>query len=172
MGSSTSSSKTESQEEEWKEKGKSFVEKIKSQVQDEVARRAMMQREVQMAVNIAKARDNLQIFGSAWLALFSGATTAKAMGRQVPPIVVAPIVVGALVLGNMVDMAYGNKLQRVNKEAEYILDNERGRFVPFRQAPFAKFYTEEEKASYLDPATAVGDLFPSSVVARGSTPKK
>ena len=167
-----SNSKAESMEEEWKEQSRTFFDKIKSNVEDEVARRSMLQREVQMAVNIAKARDNLQIFGTAWFALVGGATTAKAMGRQVPPIIAAPIVVGALVLGNIADMAYGNKLQRVNKEAEYILDFERGRFVPFKQAPFAKFYTEEEKASYFDPATAVGNLFPSSMVARSFTPKK
>lgn len=50
----------------------------------------------------------------------------------------APVVIGALVLGNMADLAYGNKLNRVVKEAEYILDNERGRMVPFSQASFHK----------------------------------
>lgn len=36
-----------------------------------------------------------------------------------------PIVIGSLVLGNMADMAYGNKLARVTKEAEYIMEFER-----------------------------------------------
>jgi len=112
---------------------KSFVDRIKAGVEEEFARKAMVQREVQMAVNIAKARDTIWIFGSAWAALVTGAVTAKAAGRAVPPLVGVPVVIGALVLGNLADMAYGNKLSRVVKEAEYILEYERGRFVPFRQ---------------------------------------
>jgi hypothetical protein len=68
-------------------------------------------------------------------------------------------------------MAYGNKLNRVTKEAEYMLDYERGRFVPFKQAPFFKLYTEEEKAAMYYPATAVGDLWPNSILwARNASP--
>lgn len=33
-------------------------------------------------------------------------------------------------------MAYGNKLARVNKEAQYLLENERARFVPLQQVRF------------------------------------
>lgn len=63
-------------------------------------------------------------------------------------------------------MAYGNKLLRVTKEAEYILEYERGRFVPFKQAPFRKFYSDEERAAFFDTATAVGELFPNPYIAR------
>lgn len=121
--------KPSNKDDEWK----SFVDRIKAGVEDEFARKAMVQREVQMTVNIARARDNIWIFGSAWAALVMGAVSAKAAGRAVPPLVSAPVVIGALVLGNLADMAYGNKLNRVVKEAEYILEYERGRFVPFRQ---------------------------------------
>lgn len=141
----------------------SFVDTIKSNIEDELARRMMVQREVQMAVNIAKARDTLWIFGSAWAVFSSGVAAARIAGRSVPPIAGVPVVVGGLVLGNMYDMAYGNKLQRVNKEAEYILEYERGRFVPFRQAPFSKFYTDDEKAAIFDSSTAVGELFPNNL---------
>lgn len=144
-----------------------FVEHIKATLEDELARKMMVQREVQMAVNMAKARDSIWIFGSAWTLLVTGVGAAQLAGRKPPPIAGIPIVVGALVLGNMADMAYGNKMARVVKEAEYILSNERGRFVPFRQAPFAKFYTKEEKASFYDTATAVGELFPNRYIARG-----
>jgi len=35
------------------------------------------------------------------------------------------------------------------------------------QAPFHKFYTDEEKATYYDTANAVGELFPNQFIARG-----
>jgi hypothetical protein len=42
--------------------GSRFVERIKATVEDELARKAMVQREVQMAVNMAKTRDTIWIF--------------------------------------------------------------------------------------------------------------
>lgn len=78
---------------------------FRTRIEDEIARRMMLQREVQMAVNIAKARDTLSIFGSAWGALVTGVVTAQIMGKPVPGIVGVPVVVGALILGNMADMA-------------------------------------------------------------------
>lgn len=63
----------------------------------------------------------------------SGVTVAHFAGRKPPALVGVPIVVGALVLGNMADLAYGNKMMRVVKEAEHIMEYERGRFVPFKQ---------------------------------------
>ena len=143
-----------------------FADRIKANVEYEIAKRAMMQREVQMSINIAKARDSLQIFGSIWLTFVMGVGAARMAGRPIPGLVGVPVVVGAIVLGNMADMAYGNKLQRVTREAEYIMVNERARFVPLEQAPFAKFYSDEEKAAMLDQATAVGDLWPSSMISR------
>ena len=151
-----------------KEEVLSFGKRLKQNVETEIARRAMVQREVQMAINIAKARDNLQIFGSLWLTLVAGVSVTRIAGRPVPTAVGIPIVVGAVVLGNIADFAYGNKLQRVTREAEYILDNEKARFVPLKQAPFRQFYTDEESAAMLDQATAVGDLWPSSMCARPS----
>lgn len=165
MGSSTSKPGSKKEDEI-----SSFAKRIKSNVEDEIARRAMMQREVQMALNIAKARDSLQIFGSVWLTLVTGVGAARMAGRIVPGVVGAPILVGAVVLGNIADMAYGNKLQRVVREAEYIMDNEKARLVPFEQAPFAKFYTADEKAAMLDQATPVGDLWPSSMFSRPPKP--
>lgn len=143
---------------------------IKSQVEEELLRRMMIQREVQMAVNIAKARDSIHIFGSLWLTLVSGVSIAKIAGKPVSPVVGIPILAGGVLLGNMADMAYGNKLARVNKEAEYLLANERARFVPFPQAPFARFYSPEERSVMYDKATAVGDLAPFSTITRSFAP--
>jgi hypothetical protein len=167
MGSSSSKPSSKKEDEI-----SSFAKRIKSNVEDEIARRAMMQREVQMALNLAKARDSLQIFGSVWLTFVTGVGAVRMAGRTVPGVVGVPIVVGAVVLGNIADMAYGNKLQRVVREAEYIMDNEKARFVPFKQAPFSKFYTEDEKAAMLDQATAVGDLWPSSMFSRPPKPQE
>eukprot|EP00934_Nitzschia_sp_Nitz4_P000451 Nitzschia sp. Nitz4//scaffold3_size479765//321619//322098//NITZ4_000132-RA/size479765-processed-gene-1.472-mRNA-1//1//CDS//3329550854//451//frame0 len=143
---------------------------IKDGIEDEIAKRMMLQREVQMAVNIAKARDSLHVFGSVWLTAVGGVSVARLAGHAVPPMVGVPIVIGAIALGNVADMAYGNKLARVNKEAAWILEHERARFVPFPQAPFARFYSEEERAVFYDPATAVGDLAPFSTITRRFVP--
>ncbi|KAL7574875.1 hypothetical protein ACA910_010709 [Epithemia clementina (nom. ined.)] len=161
MGGSSSKQKDADEE---NSKGRSFLRSIKQNVEDEVAKRAMMQREVQMALNIAKARDTLVVFGSAWATLVSGVVAVRAMGRPVPGLVGVPIVVGGLVLGNIADMAYGNKLNRVVNEAEYIMEHERARFVPPKQAPFAKFYSDEERKLYCDEATPVGDILPNSLL--------
>lgn len=113
-----------------KDEFESFTSRVKSGIEDEIAKRMMLQREIQMSINIARARDTLQVFGSAWLTLVTGVTAATIAKRPVPHLVYVPIVVGGLALGNMADMAYGNKLQRVTKEAEYILTHEKYRFVP------------------------------------------
>eukprot|EP00980_Cylindrotheca_fusiformis_P019715 scaffold6886_cov106-Cylindrotheca_fusiformis.AAC.4 len=146
--------------------------KFKAGVDQEISHRMMIQREVQMAVNIAKARDNIHIFGSLWLTLTTGVVAAHLAKVSVPKSVGLPIVIGGVVLGNMADFAYGNKLARVNREAEYILEHERARFVPFPQAPFARFYSSEERAMLYDKATAVGDLAPFSLISRSFAPKK
>ena len=45
-----------------RERERSFVDSIRTSVEDEMARRMMLQREVQLAVNIAKARDTIWVF--------------------------------------------------------------------------------------------------------------
>ena len=108
---------------------KSSKPSYRYQIDEEISRRMMVQREVQMSVNIAKARDAIQIFGSAYLTLVSGISIAKLAGKHVPPIAGVPVVIGGLALGNMADLAYGNKLARVSKEAEYIMEYERSRLA-------------------------------------------
>lgn len=151
-GSNSKQTKTESED---------FGTTIRSKIEDEIAKKMMIQREVQMAVNIAKARDTIWYFGSAWGILTTGFATAHALGRKPPPLLAAPIVIGALILGNIADMAYGTKLIRVVKEAEHILEHERGRLVPFKQAAFFKFYDEQEKAPYYHTVPPVGHVFPN-----------
>lgn len=161
MGGSASKDRNACGDQQQQKKKPSGFEQFKSTIEDELARRMMLQREVQMAVNIARARDNLFVFGSAWGTLVTGAVTAHAIGRPVPHLVGVPVVIGGIALANLGDMAYGNKLQRVTKEAEYIMENERERFVPAKQAPFSKFYTPEERL-LLESSTRVSALYPNA----------
>jgi hypothetical protein len=68
----------------------SKFDKFKASVEDEIARRMMMQREVQMAVNIARARDTLCVFGSAWGTLVTGVVTARALGHKGKSTMITP----------------------------------------------------------------------------------
>ena len=83
-----------------------------------------------MSINILKARDTIQIFGSTYATFVGGVCIAKLAGRNVPPVVGVPIAIGGLVLGNIFDMVYGNKLARVTKEAEHIMEYEISRLMP------------------------------------------
>mmetsp|Transcript_14822 Transcript_14822/g.18833 ORF Transcript_14822/g.18833 Transcript_14822/m.18833 type:complete len:186 (-) Transcript_14822:687-1244(-) len=147
-----------------------FGKTAKENIDHELARKMMIQREVQMAVNIARARDNIQIFGTAWISLVSVITVAKIAKKPVPGVAAVPVVVGGLLLGNMADMAYGNKLARVAKEAEHILEYERERLVPMKQAPVSRFYTQDEKALFFDKATPAAMVWPSSMFSRSFLP--
>ena len=113
-----------------------------------------------MSVNLAQARDTIQIYGSLWMVMASGAVLGKLAGKPVPNAIFIPITVGGIFLANLVDLAYGNKMTRVVKEAEYILEHERGRFVPMKQAMFFHLYSDEERSVYGD-VSNVGAYFPS-----------
>eukprot|EP00470_Lotharella_oceanica_P002142 CAMPEP_0170170126 /NCGR_PEP_ID=MMETSP0040_2-20121228/3081_1 /TAXON_ID=641309 /ORGANISM="Lotharella oceanica, Strain CCMP622" /LENGTH=165 /DNA_ID=CAMNT_0010409303 /DNA_START=20 /DNA_END=517 /DNA_ORIENTATION=- len=126
----------------------SYVQSAKENVLDTVSTQAMLQREIQMSINIARARDSLQWYGGLYATFITGVSLAKISGKPVPAIAAVPAVIGGFMLTNMYDMAYGTKLQRIVKEAEYMIENERGRFPPPKQAMFAKKYTEEEKNVY------------------------
>lgn len=165
QGTPSRSKKQDSSKED--DKAKQFFSRVKSNMEDEIYRKLMIQREVQMAVSIARARDTIQIFGTVWGIYTASIMVAQGIRKvKVPPAANIPVVVGALVLGNMADMAYGNKLQRVTKEAEYILNHESDRFVPVSQAPFEKFYVDKSRK---EKSSAVGELFPSSLWARPSS---
>ena len=168
MGSKTS--RPAAPQPSFRDKVEEAQQSLRNKVDEEISHRLMIQREVQMSVNIAKARDTLQIFGSAWAAFTGGVFVAKVAGKSIPPVAGVPIIIGGLVLGNIADMAYGNKLSRVSKEVEHIIENERARLVPMKQAPVSRFYSEEEKAAMFDKATAAGLVWPSKYISRSVPP--
>jgi hypothetical protein len=122
----------------------------------------MLQREIQMAVSIAQARDSLMWFGSLY-SLYLVAISASILTKKpLPAAAPLPGIMGGFGLLNLYDVAYGGKMIRVAKEAEYILDNERSRFVPIKQAPFYKLYTHVERAHPpYSTSSAVGTYWPS-----------
>ena len=135
------------------------VEHAEAALQEKMARRAMVQREVEMSVSIARARDSLQWFGGLYASYITGLTAASLARKPIPRIAALPAVLGAFGLANLADMAYGTKMTRIAKEAEHIMQHERGRFVPPAQAPFARLYTQAERELY-ESTDAVGALWP------------
>ena len=57
------------------------------QMKDKMATQAMLQREIQMSINIAKARDSLMWFGSLYAVVVTGATLGVIARRPVPHII-------------------------------------------------------------------------------------
>uniref|UniRef100_A0A7S3PS65 Plasminogen receptor (KT) n=1 Tax=Aplanochytrium stocchinoi TaxID=215587 RepID=A0A7S3PS65_9STRA len=138
----------------------STVEEKVNEFKEMQMRQAALQREVMMAVNTAQARDRIQWGAGVYSFLFLGASANLAKHGSVPTVMKAPLVVGGIGLAFMTDMAYGTKLQRVIREAEYILEHERERLVPPRQVPFYSLY--EEEAAAQDPSVKrVGSYWPS-----------
>jgi hypothetical protein len=122
---------------------------LRDRVEEEIARRMMIQREVQMSINILKARDTIQIFGSTYATFVGGVCIAHLAGRNLPPVVGVPIAIGGLVLGNIFDMAYGNKLARVTKEAEHIMEYEISRLMPRGRHQWRDFIRMKKKEACL-----------------------
>lgn len=127
--------------------------------------------EIQMAVSVAKARDTLQWFGGLYTCLVTGVVLKAVLKPPVPPVAFIPVVLGGFGLANTIDMAYGNKLVRVRREAEAILDDEYERlrlFVPPHQAPFHRMYGQEleaEKEQFGD-VHRTGSYWPSFIQNR------
>mmetsp|Transcript_8767 Transcript_8767/g.20500 ORF Transcript_8767/g.20500 Transcript_8767/m.20500 type:complete len:127 (-) Transcript_8767:149-529(-) len=83
----------------------------------------LKQRELQLAVGVAQARDNLMWLGAAWtMVAIGGAMNLKHTGSRVGLIPLGPLTFAGCYL---YDFAYGNKLQRVIKSAGEILEEER-----------------------------------------------
>ena len=125
----------------------SGVAQVEHTIDEKMMKRAMLQREIQLSIGIAQARDNLNWFASLYTALLTGLIVAKVANMPIPKAAAIPVFMGAFGLAFQADFAYGNKLARVTREAEFIMDNEQERFIPPQQAPFSKFYAEQKKTS-------------------------
>merc|ERR1712046_27832 len=128
---------------------------------------AQKQREMQMSIEIARARDALQWYSGLYSAFVGTGTLAFLVGRPFPSFAAVPLVLGGFSLANMYDAAYGSKMARVVKEAENIMVEERSRFVPPKQAPFFGLYTRKEKKAYpYGEVKAVGAYWPDIVLPK------
>mmetsp|Transcript_11425 Transcript_11425/g.11824 ORF Transcript_11425/g.11824 Transcript_11425/m.11824 type:complete len:164 (+) Transcript_11425:68-559(+) len=135
---------------------------IEKSIDEKVNRRMMIQREIQMSVNIAQSRDSLMWFGGLYTFYLCGISLALISRRNINKIAFVPGIIGGFSLLNIYDLAYGNKLNRIVKEAEYIMDNERWRLIPPENSPLFKMYDEESKLNHPFPETqAVSTYWPS-----------
>lgn len=94
-------------------------------------------RRLQTAQMMAMRRDLVMWMGSAWGLAVSGLAAARMAGRPVPPVVALPLAAYTIVLAYNADAAYGNKMERVNKEFNKITTQESHWFTPI-DAPQSK----------------------------------
>lgn len=137
---------------------------VEAAVDSKLQKQAMLQREIQMSVTIAQARDKLMWYGSLYSLYLFGISAAILSKRahKLPAVAPMPGIIGGFGLLNLYDVAYGGKLARVTKEAEYIMEHERSRLLPMKQAPFFKLYSDDEKSHFpYSTSDAVGSYWPS-----------
>ncbi|XP_047115207.1 plasminogen receptor (KT) [Schistocerca piceifrons] len=79
-------------------------------------------RERQMAMQIARAREQLYWFGSFYILATMGMVAGYRRSRKSG--VLAPLLPLTFVLAYQADMAYGSKLHRIRSEAEMIMNHE------------------------------------------------
>ena len=121
----------------------SRIDAAKSSVKENVVGFQAQQREIQMAINISQARDMVQYMSGVWVGIATLVALKTAGSGSFPAPAAVPLAVLPIVIGYQADMAYGSKLRRVVLEAEHILENERERFIPPKQAPFSHLYDKE-----------------------------
>lgn len=143
------------------------VEKKVDSIKDMAYRQMALQREVQMSVGMAMARDQLQYFGAVWTGLATMGGVARIRTGKFPMPLGIPLTVIGILMVYTGDRAYGTKMTRIVKEAEYIMDHERYRFVPPRKAPFNHVYDDERQQSSdrLAASSRVGEWWPSPITA-------
>mmetsp|Transcript_16275 Transcript_16275/g.29775 ORF Transcript_16275/g.29775 Transcript_16275/m.29775 type:complete len:154 (+) Transcript_16275:180-641(+) len=124
------------------------------------------QREIQMAVMMAQTRDLVQYIAGVWTGLIGVGVLAKVKSGAFPVPLLVPLSVLPLIATYQADMAYNTKMRRVTLEAEHILEHERYRFIPPKQAPFAYLYEKELEARQLaglDSSQRVGLYWPAFI---------
>ena len=146
---------------------------LEQSIDNKINRRMMIQREVQMSVNLAQSRDSLMWFSGLYSLYLLSLSVAILSRRNVPKVAGIPILIGGFGLLNMYDLAYGSKLSRVIKEAEYIMDNERWRLIPPNNSPLSSLYEEEDIIDPFIESRAVSTYWPTFLpFSRESKPKK
>ncbi|ELU04655.1 hypothetical protein CAPTEDRAFT_111738 [Capitella teleta] len=79
-------------------------------------------RELQMSMQLARARDLFHWFGSFYALTLVGGVAG--FMKQKSPKFLAPLVPLTFIFGYQYDMAYGSKMDRIRNDARYILDEQ------------------------------------------------
>lgn len=79
----------------------SKLERAETAIADKLTQRAALQREISMAVDLARSRDTLLIYSHLYVTFVTGLSVALAMKKPVPVTMAIPAVMGGFALGNM-----------------------------------------------------------------------
>ena len=121
------------------------VKHVVEEVKENVLTQQNNMREAQMSMQIAFAREQLLWGSGLYSFLVFGLSMNYAHHRTFPKVAAIPLTIGGFMLSWIGDTAYGNKLTRVRKESEKIVEEEKWRLVPPKQMPTRKFYEKEDE---------------------------
>lgn len=105
-------------------KNQEFMKNMNQIVLERQIQMQNQMREKQMAMMVARSRDLFQWFSAfyATYAFVAIAANMKSKGKN--KAMVAPLLPLTFILGYQYDLAYGEKMERMRKEADRVLDNE------------------------------------------------
>ena len=107
-------------------------------------RQGDMMRQTQQAVQIAITRDQFQWGSGLYSFLVAVTLLATMKEKKFPKPLAVPLVLGGFVLTYLHDLGYGDKMIRIRKESEFILEHERHLLLPVKSMPARKFWEVEE----------------------------
>mmetsp|Transcript_22135 Transcript_22135/g.32942 ORF Transcript_22135/g.32942 Transcript_22135/m.32942 type:complete len:171 (-) Transcript_22135:469-981(-) len=111
------------------EKGPLLEEKVKSVMMKQKLmelKQMKKQRDIQMALGIAKARDRCYWMTGFWALAVFGIGARHFLKKPPPSPTVVPLVVLPALISYQLDMAFGTKMNRVHDDAMHILEKEEG----------------------------------------------
>ena len=118
--------------------GAKMIENMRKVQEEQRAHMAKTQREqmsrmksVEMALARARARENSKWTGGLLTFVVTAAGISKAKHGSVPPMMAVPIVLLTVGTSYLVDMGWGHKVERIQRDARSILEEEgKGDYMP------------------------------------------
>nr|XP_011454861.2 plasminogen receptor (KT)-like [Crassostrea gigas]XP_011454862.2 plasminogen receptor (KT)-like [Crassostrea gigas] len=105
-------------------KNQEFMKQMNQIVLERQIQMQNQMREKQMAMMVARSRDLFQWFGAFYATYAFAAIAANMKSKGKNKAMVAPLLPLTFILGYQYDLAYGEKMERMRKEADRVLDNE------------------------------------------------